>query len=95
MWGEASRTPPRKTDAAHPSLREPGLASRQPQPFFVSSPTLGPEYLLAGGSDFYDIASDDEQFLMRRSTGEVVSGVGQGFILVQNFFEELRQVVPD
>ena len=57
---------------------------------------MGPEYLLSAGSDFYDIAPDDRQFLMaRRCQGDtVLSGDGPK-CLVQNFFEELRQVVPD
>ena len=37
-------------------------------------------------TDFYDIAPDDQRFLMGR-----LSGGGGDFILVQNFFEELRQ----
>ena len=41
-------------------------------------------------TDFYDIAPDDQRFLMGRLPGGTISS-GDDFILVQNFFEELRQ----
>ncbi len=59
--------------------------------------TIGPEYRLgglSGGSDFYDIAPDDQRFLMGRFAGmAALSGDSRRFILVQNFFEELRERV--
>ena len=58
--------------------------------------TIGSEYLLLEGIDFHDIRPDDEQFLMVRAA--VVSGESNGdtrFILVQNFFEELKERVPN
>ena len=61
--------------------------------------TIGPEYRLgglSGGSDFYDIAPDDQRFLMGRFAGTAaLSGDGRRFILVQNFFEELERLVPN
>ena len=57
--------------------------------------TVGPEYRLgglSGRSDFYDIAPDDQRFLMGRFAGmAALSGDSRRFILVQNFFEELRE----
>jgi len=56
--------------------------------------TLGPEYLLGdGGADYYEVAPDDQRFLMGRRAGESLAGPG-GFVVVQNFFEELRRLVP-
>ena len=61
--------------------------------------TVGPEYRLgglSGGSDFYDIAPDDQRFLMGRFAGTAaLSGESQRFIVVQNFFEELTRLVPN
>ena len=61
--------------------------------------TIGPEYRLgglSGGSDFYDIAPDDQRFLMGRFAGTAaLSGDSRRFILVQNFFEELNRLVPN
>ena len=54
--------------------------------------TLGPDYLLNEATDFYDIAPDDQQFLMGRRGG-VASGADSRFILVQNFFEVLKERV--
>ena len=54
--------------------------------------TIGSEYLLLEGMDFLDIRPDDEQFLMVRAA--VVSAESSGdtrFIVVTNWFEELRQ----
>ena len=74
---------------------DPGFRVVQRETLF----TAGPEYRLGGltgGSDFYDIAPDDQRFLMGRFAGTAaLSGDSQSIILVQNFFEELRQVVPD
>ena len=54
------------------------------------------EYFVVRGADFYDIAPDDQRFLMARLSG----GLGgpdddTRFILVENWFEELRQMVPN
>jgi len=44
------------------------------------------------GFDFYDVAPDDERFLMPSPRADVESG-GGSYILVQNFFEELKELV--
>ena len=56
--------------------------------------TIPPEILVSSGTPFYDVA-DDQRFLMGRvfRGGEGESDVGPRYILVQNFFEELRQRV--
>ena len=54
--------------------------------------TLGPEYLVSEGSDFYDVAPDDQRFLMARlATESDGSSGGARFILVLNWFTELRE----
>jgi len=56
--------------------------------------TLGPEYIAGDGIDWYDIGPDDERFLMVRfapASFETSSDVR--LILVQNWFEELRERV--
>jgi len=41
---------------------------------------------------FYDVGPDDERFMLARPVG---SGADElGFVLVQNFFEELKRLVP-
>ena len=74
---------------------DPGIRVVQRETLF----TVGPEYRLgglSGGSDFYDIAPDDQRFLMGRFAGTAaLSGESRRFILVQNFFEELRERVPN
>ncbi len=47
-----------------------------------------------GGDDFYDVEAGDQRFLMGRVVGTADNADGPRLILVQNFFEELRQVVP-
>jgi len=49
-------------------------------------------YFIEGGTDTYDIGPDDERFLMLRNSalgGD--NGGGGRYILVQNWFEELRE----
>ncbi len=53
-----------------------------------SSYSLNP----TGNSDFYDISPDDERFLMARRQGREEEA--SLFVLVLNFFEELRRVGP-
>jgi len=49
-------------------------------------------YIAARGNDFYDVSADGERFLMARAyTGASGETEPPGFILIQNFFEELRQ----
>jgi hypothetical protein len=52
---------------------------------------FGSEYVVIEGTDFYDIALDDQQFLMVRVADAALAGEGLRFILVQNFFEELLE----
>ncbi len=54
--------------------------------------TLGSELLVAEGSDYHDIGPDDERFLMLRLAGLASDAGGDTrFILVLNWFEELRE----
>ena len=47
-------------------------------------------YMLAAGTNSYDVSSDGERFLMVRPYGSDTQDT-VGYVLVQNFFEELRQ----
>ena len=52
---------------------------------------LGAEYLLSNNYSPFDIHPDDERFLMMRLAGvESASGAGQ-LIVVENWFEEVKQ----
>jgi hypothetical protein len=54
--------------------------------------TLGPEYLFAEGTDFHDVGLDDQRFLMvRLGDGAGESASDPRFILVDNWFTELRE----
>ncbi len=53
--------------------------------------TIGSEYLLVGGADFHDIRPDDEKFLMVRGAISRESSGDTRFILVENWFTELRE----
>jgi len=44
--------------------------------------------------DFFDVSSDDQRFLMARASGWDEKDSSQ-LILVQNFFEELKRLVPN
>ncbi len=49
-------------------------------------------YALGEGTDSYDIGPDDERFLMLRVRGiDDATGGDSRFILVVNWFEELRE----
>ena len=58
--------------------------------------TIPPGFLVSNTRFFYDVAPDDQRFLMGRT---FQAGGGDGgapvFTLVQNFFEELRLRVPN
>ena len=59
--------------------------------------TIPAGYEVASGSTFYDISRDGDRFLMARlytGASEDDEAVAR-FVLVQNFFEELRQRVPN
>ena len=49
------------------------------------------EYFVVRGADFYDIAPDDQRFLMLRLSGGLGGSQDTRFILVTNWFEELRE----
>ncbi len=50
------------------------------------------DYIVGEGTDFHDIGPDDERFLMLRAAGlGGDAGGGRRFILVTNWFEELRR----
>ena len=58
--------------------------------------TISPNYHAAVGQNFYDVALDDQRFLMgRRLEGDMPSTGPQRLILVQNFFEDLKRLVPN
>ncbi len=58
--------------------------------FALGAETRG--LLFAPGSDLYDIAPDDQRFLMERLVLSVPGGAGETrYILVENWFEELRE----
>ncbi len=68
--------------------------ARTPEMLF----TIPIGYPVGPSNYFYDVSSDGERFLMVRPFGgcaEEGAAEPQRLILVQNFFEELRQVVPD
>jgi hypothetical protein len=46
-----------------------------------------------GNVDFYDVAPDDERFLMARRRS--VDHTRVSVVLVQNFFEELERLLPN
>ena len=47
------------------------------------------------GSDFYDVSLDGERFLMARlHTDDTEDAAPPSYILIQNFFEELKRLVP-
>ena len=45
-----------------------------------------------GNVEFYDVAPDDQRFLMARR--QMSDGAGASFVIVQNFFEELNRLAP-
>ena len=56
--------------------------------------TIPPGYLVSPGNYFYDVTSDGEQFLMVRSYG-LGEGASTSLVLVLNFHEELKRLVPN
>lgn len=48
-----------------------------------------------GGDDFYDIVPDDRRSFMARRVDVAREDEGEQLIIVQNFFQELSQVVPE
>lgn len=71
---------------------EPGFRVVEREPLF----DLGAEYVLGdGGADFYDIAPDDQRFLIGRLVGATADAELPKYVVVENFFEELRGVDPE
>ena len=71
---------------------EPGLRFRTAQPLFV----LPDDIEVFDIAILYDVTPDDQRFIMARmNLGAEGSDARPDAILVTNFFEELRQVVPD
>ena len=67
---------------------EPNFTPATPEVLFEREYAGGP------GGRSYDVSPDGEQFLMiKESSGEVTTAP-QRFVVVQNWFEELRQRVP-
>ena len=56
---------------------------------------LGSDYFVVDGADFYDIAPDDQRFLMARLASGLGGSGDDRFILVTNWFEELLERVPN
>ena len=57
--------------------------------------TALPGFVISDGTDFHDIGPDDEQFLMLRLAAFGEASVDTRIILVQNWFEELKRLVPN
>ena len=66
---------------------EPAFEAGSPEALFTGS------YGLAIGR-MYDIAPDAQKFLMIRPARTTEDGPGDHVILVQNWFEELKRLVP-
>ena len=54
--------------------------------------TISAAYSLSRGNNFYDVSSDGERFLMVRPYG--LEEGSRSVIIVQNFFEELKRLLP-
>ncbi len=67
----------------------PGFRVVEQQTLF----TVPPEYYDDEGTDFYDVSLDDQRFLMGRGLG--LTAESQNLIMVTNFFEELKRLVPN
>ena len=50
------------------------------------------EFRSFGNHQQYDVTLDDERFIMLREVGQATASE---LVLVQNFFEELKRVVPN
>ncbi len=58
--------------------------------------TIPPESPVAPGNNFYDVSSDDQRFLMARNyRGESRDVNRPKLVLVRNWFEELKRLVPN
>ncbi len=70
-------------------------AQIEPGPDFVWTTerlfSIGPEYTTSSNYTFFDVASDDQRFLMVRAPDNVAQR--SDLVVVENFFEELRAKV--
>ena len=66
---------------------EPSFAVRGQEVLFSMA-----DYLAANGHRQYDVSPDDQRFVMLRIGDE---DIGAELVLVQNFFEELKQLAPN
>ena len=73
---------------AVPVETEPTFAPGQPEVLFPAA-----EFGSATAHQQYDVTPDDERFIMIRQVSEVAADAR--LIWVQNFFEELKRVVPN
>jgi len=65
---------------------DPTFAARQQDVLFSME-----DYLLSGGHPMYDVSQDDQRFVMLRNVGAEDAEL----ILVENFSEELKRLVPN
>ena len=71
-------------------VSEEPFAARTPKPLFA----LG-EYVTGGGAPIYDVAPDGRFIFVRSEPGEESdTGPTDRLVVVQNFFDELRRLVP-
>jgi serine/threonine-protein kinase len=56
---------------------------------------VDPDVLIGDGTNFYDVSADDQRFLMGREVTASATGDAPEYVLVQNFFEELKRRVPN
>ena len=56
---------------------------------------IGDEYMMSNGASYYDVAADDQRFLMVRQAGtdDEEEPEAPEYILVYNWFEELKEKV--
>ncbi len=72
-----------------PVQTEPSFTPGTPEVLFEGA------YVRAGGGRTYDVAPDGQQFLMiKESGGTEDTSAAPTIVLVQNWFEELRRLVP-
>ena len=71
-----------------PVETEPTFAPGQPDVLFSAT-----QFESGPNDPQYDVTPDDERFIMIRETGDVSTAAK--LILVQNFFEELKRLVPN
>ncbi len=65
------------------------LVAGRPQVLFETAMPTG-----VGGARVYDIAPDGRFFIIRNGQTEAAAGTPLNMILVENWFEELKRLVP-